>query len=326
MSDPKRLLHTRELGELGKSALGAAVELEPPPGARERVWTDLGAKLPFAGDAAADLPSEAGGGSLGGAASGAAAGGAAAAGGGAAAGGAAVTGTASALGVTLAKVTGGLVALGAMATGGAVATGMFDASPPPLPAASASAPPSAPNVSTSGVIERRPAAASPPEPQSPTETATESISAGTKVPTPMATAKPSEPAANERSRAGLDATQAPPSVASFPPVSEEAGPAGKPVRPDLTAAAREESRLVGAAREALRAGDAGRALELLTDARRRFPGGVLGQERAALGIEALMQSGARAEAAESARRFLAAFPNSPHAARVRALVAASPTP
>ena len=73
-------------------------------------------------------------------------------------------------------------------------------------------------------------------------------------------------------------------------------------------------------------GDAGRAIGLLAQARERFPGGVLGQERAALGVEALMQSGARAEAAESARRFLAAFPNSPHAARVRALVAASPAP
>lgn len=305
MSDPKRLLHTRELGELGKSALGAAVELEPPQGARERVWTDLGAKLPFAGDALPDVASEAGGAGLSGAA-----------------GGAAATGGVSALGVTLAKVTGGLVALGAIATGGAVATGAFDASPPmPAPAGSAAA-----GAQRSNSVV--PPAASPSEPESQAApAAAESASGAPEAPTPSAMTTQSQRVrtGNGHSPPAPGPADVAPSTASFPMASgEEEGSPSKAVRSDLIAAAREESRLVGSAREALRAGDARTALALLAQARERFPAGVLGQERAALGIEASMQSGARAEAAESARRFLAAFPNSPHAARVRALVAATP--
>ena len=205
MSDPKRLLHTHELGELGKSALGAAVELEPPQGARERVWTDLGAKLPFASDALPDVASEAGGAGLGGAA-----------------GGAAATGGVSALGVTLAKVTGGLVALGALATGGAVATGAFDASPP-VPAAAASA---AAGAQRSHPVE--PLAAPPPsEPDSQAApAAVESASGDPEAPTPSATTTQSQRgrASNERSPVALGVAETAPSTASFPTLSaEEAG-------------------------------------------------------------------------------------------------------
>jgi hypothetical protein len=307
MTDPKRLLDTRELGEFGRRALDAAVELEPPPGERERVWSDLGAKLPFAGDVAPDMAADIGGAGLG------------------AAGGAATTGGASAIGVTLAKVTGGLVALGAIATGGVVANRAFQASPPEAAAV------------TSASVQR-------PKSDGPKPTSSSDFQpAPTSKPAPAAVAAPSEaPKAATRegmtpiqvARSGSDRrmphaveTSAPaPSTASFP--TSDADEAGTPekARPDMIAAAREESRLVGAAREALRAGDSRAALALLAEARARFPAGVLGQERAALGVEASMQSGARAEAVESARRFLAAFPNSPHAARVRALVATTPAP
>jgi hypothetical protein len=308
MSDPKRLLDTRELGELGKSALGAALELEPPEGARERVWSDLGAKLPFAGDPVPDLAADVGGAGLG------------------SAGGAAAAGTASAIGVTLAKVTGGVVALAAIATGGAAATGAFDAAPPkPGPAVSA-----APSAAKAGMSKPGSRADAQPAPDS------KSVATAIASTSSAAKAAPSEampqnptlrPEGDRRMPALLEAREAAPSTASFPtPETEAPSTPDKAARPDLVAAAREESRLVGKAREALRAGDARTALSLLAQARERFPAGVLGQERAALGVEASMQSGARAEALESARRFLAAFPNSPHAARVRALVATSPTP
>jgi outer membrane protein assembly factor BamD (BamD/ComL family) len=60
---------------------------------------------------------------------------------------------------------------------------------------------------------------------------------------------------------------------------------------------------------------------LLEEARYRFPSGVIPQEREALAIEALVQLGQHAEAALRAAQFERSYPNSPHAARVRALVA-----
>ena len=59
---------------------------------------------------------------------------------------------------------------------------------------------------------------------------------------------------------------------------------------------REESIAVLDARSALRSGDAARSLALLEQARVRFPRGALGQEREALTIQALAQSGERAAA------------------------------
>jgi hypothetical protein len=80
----------------------------------------------------------------------------------------------------------------------------------------------------------------------------------------------------------------------------------------------EESRRLAEARDALRRGDASGALSLLSDLQRAVPGGILGQEREALAIEALAKSGRSAEAQTRARAFLQAYPQSPHAARVEA--------
>ena len=59
------------------------------------------------------------------------------------------------------------------------------------------------------------------------------------------------------------------------------------------------------ARELLRSGDPRGALSVLEDARVRFSGGLLVQERAALTIEALGASGDGARAASLARPFFA---------------------
>jgi hypothetical protein len=80
---------------------------------------------------------------------------------------------------------------------------------------------------------------------------------------------------------------------------------------------REESLAVLEVRQTLRTGDAGSALKLLEQARARFPRGALGQEREALTIEALAQSGARAAAERRAALFLRAYPKSPYAADVQ---------
>ncbi len=79
---------------------------------------------------------------------------------------------------------------------------------------------------------------------------------------------------------------------------------------------------MAAGREALRAGHWAAASGLLEQARLRFPQGVLRQERDALAIEALVQSGQRQLAIERAKTFFRSYPDSPHAARVRALISA----
>jgi len=83
---------------------------------------------------------------------------------------------------------------------------------------------------------------------------------------------------------------------------------------------REENQLLGEARSALRGGDAASALEKLDAASSRFPAGVLAQEREVLAIEALAKSGQRAAASARASAFLAAHPTSPHATKVRSFV------
>lgn len=87
-----------------------------------------------------------------------------------------------------------------------------------------------------------------------------------------------------------------------------------------TSNAQEESRLIAAARSALRAGDSARALSLLGEAEQRFAHGVLGQEREALTIEALAKSGQHARAKSRGEAFLKAYRDSPYAARIRTLI------
>jgi hypothetical protein len=82
---------------------------------------------------------------------------------------------------------------------------------------------------------------------------------------------------------------------------------------------RQETTLVLDARQALRGGDAARALRILEECRRLFPRGVLGQERDRLTIEALVQAGRAPEASARAAEFLRRYPDSPHAGEVRAL-------
>jgi hypothetical protein len=80
----------------------------------------------------------------------------------------------------------------------------------------------------------------------------------------------------------------------------------------------DETTLIKDARQALRAGDAARALRLLEESRRLFPAGVLQQERERLAIEALVKAGRGAEASARANAFLKKYPDSPHANEIRA--------
>ena len=106
--------------------------------------------------------------------------------------------------------------------------------------------------------------------------------------------------------------------------TETARPASAPgaATPITATDAREESRLVATAREALRSGAPPQALALLEQARVRFPAGILLQERDALMIEALVRAGQRAAAAERGRAFAQAYPGSPYTARIQSILAA----
>jgi hypothetical protein len=94
-------------------------------------------------------------------------------------------------------------------------------------------------------------------------------------------------------------------------------PAALPAPSSAASQLGEESQAVLRIRQALRSGDPGLALGLLEQARGKFPRGALGQEREALMIEALAQSGARAAAEKRALAFLRAYPKSPYAADVQ---------
>jgi hypothetical protein len=109
-------------------------------------------------------------------------------------------------------------------------------------------------------------------------------------------------------------------AAAHTPVVASSQPSEQPSEPSD---ASEESRMVAAARDALRAGNSAGALSLLSQAQQRFGGGVLGQEREALTIEALSKSGQRSAAQARGQAFLKNYANSPYSARIRAIVGAN---
>jgi hypothetical protein len=61
-------------------------------------------------------------------------------------------------------------------------------------------------------------------------------------------------------------------------------------------------------------------LRLVNDHTRRFPTGILVQEREVIAIEALLRTGRRAEAQARADSFMTAYPKSAHLRRVAALL------
>jgi hypothetical protein len=79
-----------------------------------------------------------------------------------------------------------------------------------------------------------------------------------------------------------------------------------------------ELALLRDAKKALDDGDSSRALGILDEHQRRFPNGILVEERASTRVLALCAAGRTAEARASAQDFLAKYPRSPSAPRVRA--------
>jgi hypothetical protein len=84
---------------------------------------------------------------------------------------------------------------------------------------------------------------------------------------------------------------------------------------------REESSALLAARKELLSGNAAGALRMLDRARVEFPNGALAEDREALTVRALVESGQKDAARSRGESFLRAFPRSPYAAEVRAILA-----
>ena len=113
-----------------------------------------------------------------------------------------------------------------------------------------------------------------------------------------------------------------------PPVTAPASTSPKPVAAPARATAparhrapaavdlRGEIALIDAARSAIRGGAPDRALSLLDNYRRSYPGGGFAPEAAVLRIEALDAAGRPDEARRLARAFLAKHPDSPLSDRV----------
>ena len=138
-----------------------------------------------------------------------------------------------------------------------------------------------------------------------------------------ASGKPAAPA----SEPTLDDAPAPrdepgPRDAKPAPAAKATSAPSAPAAPPLA----DEVAALDRAREALAGGDAAAALRQLEQHDRRFSSGALGPEAMVLRIEATSARGDAAAAARLGREFLAANPQSPHAARVRSIVAAAGAP
>jgi len=121
--------------------------------------------------------------------------------------------------------------------------------------------------------------------------------------------RPARPSAPTAERAPpLAPTVESASATSSPPVAPASAPSPSPAT-SASLLSRERA-ILDAARSALSAGESARALSLLDDHARRFAHPQLGEEREALGIQALVTSGRYDDARARAARFRASSPAS----------------
>jgi len=139
---------------------------------------------------------------------------------------------------------------------------------------------------------------------------------------------PSDEAPSESAAASAEAAPPPPSASVLTPTAATALPVG-PLRPAASPSASsgstlpEELAMLDQARSAMAGGDPARALSILDGYTGRFPHASLGAEATVLRIEALLEAGDPAAARRAADAFLASYPQSPYAERVRTLLGES---
>ena len=101
-----------------------------------------------------------------------------------------------------------------------------------------------------------------------------------------------------------------------PPAQHAHAHAAAPVASSIT----QQVAALDRARGALDAGDTSRAVRLVDAYEAEYPSGAFVQEAEVVRIEALVRAGNAAEADRAGKHFLAAYPKSPHDARVRSLL------
>lgn len=281
MSDPIRWLdegadafpHERELLDAGRS-------MEPPPGAAETIWANLGPHIgPGAGGGGGSSGNTAANGSSGMGSSGAS-----------------IT---SAVGSVKAAAVG---IAGIVTIAGAIAA--FVAPPAANPVTNVAPAHSAVEAVRSSAVDDPPA----------NEPIIEALGSDAIVsPATSSTIATEKPPERIPPRRVPDAKPIP-SVAIVP--AED----GNEIRQERASRLREESRILGDARAALRSGDPASALKKLDAAGGQFPDGTLAQEREVLAIESLSRAGQHAAASARAVAFLQTYPTSPHAKKVRGFI------
>lgn len=139
---------------------------------------------------------------------------------------------------------------------------------------------------------------------------------------PNATAEPAPAASLPPAATGV--TNAPeipaPSTLATRPAPQVAAPVASQAEADPGAPLSAQVAALDSARQAVRLGDAARALELLRDYETRFPDGRMLPEALFLRLEAFTLQGDKSDAEAVARRILRVYPSSPHAARARAVL------
>ena len=221
------------------------------------------------------------------------------------------TAAASTGGVALAtKIVAALMLVGAIGGGAAIVASRSEQTSTVHPSPPPTSPPTPPALP----------APSPSPPPSPAPSLPLSPSLPPSLPLPLphppplsAAARTTTPTAVEASAAIATSTSSASTVAS-PGSTFPSAPAATTTPRDALA---EETQLLRDANAATRTGDAGRALSLLDEHARRFPRGVLSEERDAERVLALCGAGRVGEAKLLAASFLSARPRSPLAGRVR---------
>lgn len=157
-----------------------------------------------------------------------------------------------------------------------------------------------------------------------------------RVEPPRPTAVGVAPAEPGSSTTGTEASASPPSPPPQPSPPDSRGraratttrraeaPAAEPPPASAVDELQAELVLIGKARQALRADDPRRALEVLDAHARAFPQGQMREDRLVLRIEALCAAGKGPQASAEARLFLRGYPGSAHAQRVRDACAGLP--
>ncbi|HMJ12533.1 MAG TPA: hypothetical protein VK524_14010 [Polyangiaceae bacterium] len=299
MSSPRRLVDMKPEGlerELLECGQGESVSEH----SHKRIWAGVAAGVSVA------LPGVAASGvGLTGASAGAA--------GNAAAGGAVVGGAATAVSKVGVAALASKIAVGVISAAVIVGGGAYLARSN-APAASLKA---AIRVSESRVVA---ASRSTTTPAGASKTALESFDAppADSVPTPVAEDARAGAAARVRARR----VEADPSKSNSVAQAPSAVPSPPPASPETEALA-SEIKLIDSARRALRGGDSAEAERALREHEQNFSSGMLAPEAEVLRIELLQKRGNHDAAAAAARNFLTAHPASPHAGRVRAVLAAA---